>query len=248
MWSPEEDARTLAEQGVEVWAHVVNAPGRYYVSNLGQIGSTVVGRVRPLNPTRMNSGYLSVGIYEDRGEPATTCLIHRLVVEAFDGPAPEGKTDVRHLDGNPQNNHLTNLCWGTRSENMLDVLRHRQIGRPALPSEIEGENWYQGYTADSYLVQTGLEFFAERKLDLVDLTRFWRCSRDVAANIVRGVTRKDVNRPEGVDAARRQRRPPAERELILRLIREGKSREEVNTTIQGKPLTHQDFYNYKQRV
>lgn len=52
--------------------------------------------------------------------------VHRLVASAFLGPCPGGQ-EVRHLDGNPQNNAVTNLAYGTRTENILDVLR---IGRP----------------------------------------------------------------------------------------------------------------------
>lgn len=42
---------------------------------------------------------------------------------AFAGPCPEG-LEVRHLDGDPANNRLTNLCYGTHSENVQDSLRH----------------------------------------------------------------------------------------------------------------------------
>jgi len=49
--------------------------------------------------------------------------VHRLVAEAFLGPPPDGM-ECRHLDGNPKNNHITNLAWGTRSENNRDRCRH----------------------------------------------------------------------------------------------------------------------------
>lgn len=50
--------------------------------------------------------------------------IHRLVCEAFHGlPTPEAP-DVRHLNGIKTDNRAENLCWGTKSENMLDKQRH----------------------------------------------------------------------------------------------------------------------------
>jgi len=49
--------------------------------------------------------------------------IHRLVLQAFVGPCPEGM-ECRHLDGNPRNNKLTNLKWGTRQENESDKVAH----------------------------------------------------------------------------------------------------------------------------
>jgi len=42
---------------------------------------------------------------------------------AFVGPCPEGM-ECRHLDGNPGNNNLENLAWGTREENMKDRVDH----------------------------------------------------------------------------------------------------------------------------
>jgi hypothetical protein len=49
-----------------------------------------------------------------------------LVALAFLGPCPDGQ-EVRHLDGDPLNNRVDNLEYGSRTENILDVYR---IGRP----------------------------------------------------------------------------------------------------------------------
>jgi len=49
--------------------------------------------------------------------------ISRIVLETFVGRCPKG-WQCRHLDGNPLNNNLNNLKWGTRSENQMDRLRH----------------------------------------------------------------------------------------------------------------------------
>lgn len=46
-----------------------------------------------------------------------------MVCEAFHGLRPEGM-EVRHLDGNSQNDAASNLAWGTRSENIRDAVRH----------------------------------------------------------------------------------------------------------------------------
>lgn len=45
--------------------------------------------------------------------------VHRLVLEAFVGPCPDGM-ETRHRDGDPTNNRLSNLCWGTPAENAED--------------------------------------------------------------------------------------------------------------------------------
>ena len=65
--------------------------------------------------------YLYVILYANTRKH--TCKIHRLVLETYVGLCPEGM-ECRHLDGNPANNKLENLCWGTHAENMQDRILH----------------------------------------------------------------------------------------------------------------------------
>ena len=51
-------------------------------------------------------------------------LCHRLLLLTFVGPPPFPGAQVRHLDGNPMNNALDNLAWGTAKENAADRDRH----------------------------------------------------------------------------------------------------------------------------
>lgn len=44
--------------------------------------------------------------------------IHRLVCEAFHGPAPFDRAVVIHIDENALNNSPANLRWGTQKENL----------------------------------------------------------------------------------------------------------------------------------
>lgn len=61
------------------------------------------------------------------GLAGRTTRVHVLVLEAFDRPRPKGAV-CRHLDGNPINNHLSNLAWGTHKENTEDRKRHGRAG------------------------------------------------------------------------------------------------------------------------
>ncbi len=65
-------------------------------------------------------GYLRVWIRENGRRQRH--LVHRLILEAFRGPCPEGM-ESRHLDDDRSNNHIDNLAWGTRSENTVDQVK-----------------------------------------------------------------------------------------------------------------------------
>ena len=52
-----------------------------------------------------------------------TFEVHWLVALAFLGARPP-EYEIRHLDGDPLNSHLSNLAYGTRSENAQDTLAH----------------------------------------------------------------------------------------------------------------------------
>jgi hypothetical protein len=69
---------------------------------------------RILAPMASNTGHLYV-LYRDggRGGKQRKLYVHRAVLMAFVGPCPEGH-EARHLNGEPNDNRLSNLCWDTR--------------------------------------------------------------------------------------------------------------------------------------
>jgi hypothetical protein len=60
-------------------------------------------------------GYLMLTMVSDEGEP-TKLGVHRAVLLAFRGDPGPGM-HAAHLDGDPTNNHLSNLAWLTPLEN-----------------------------------------------------------------------------------------------------------------------------------
>jgi hypothetical protein len=64
-----------------------------------------------------------------KGQYATIAIrgkrvkIHTLVCTAFHGD-PEPGQEVLHGDGVPSHNAASNLRWGTRAENMADMVQH----------------------------------------------------------------------------------------------------------------------------
>lgn len=55
-------------------------------------------------------------------------LAHTVILLTFVGPRPKG-FDALHHNGQPHDNRLANLRWGTRKENMADSKRHGTIAR-----------------------------------------------------------------------------------------------------------------------
>jgi hypothetical protein len=60
--------------------------------------------------------------------------IHRLVMFNFgklEIRVGEGRLDVNHKDGNKLNNHVSNLEWATRSENLYHAYKHKlKVAKP----------------------------------------------------------------------------------------------------------------------
>lgn len=116
----------------ETWKPVIGYEGYYEVSDFGRVRSMnrwvkhQHGGDRKLKGKIMAGGSQLSGhrcVVLCRENQPHTQRIHRLVLEAFAGPAPSGMC-ARHLDGNPKNNRIDNLTWGTMLENSADRIRH----------------------------------------------------------------------------------------------------------------------------
>jgi hypothetical protein len=69
-------------------------------------------------------GYLTVSLIKERGgRGRIRAYVHRIVLEEFVRPCPEGM-EARHLDGKRINNGIGNLAWGTPVENAADKRAH----------------------------------------------------------------------------------------------------------------------------
>jgi len=99
----------------------------YTVTEDGRVFShTSSGKVVELKTLIGNHGYKHMRI--GRGLKRPTMTLHKIVCLAYYGPRPEGLV-VRHLDGNPYNNHFENLKYGTNSENAMDRVAHGTSNR-----------------------------------------------------------------------------------------------------------------------
>lgn len=116
----------------EKWCKIKGYEDHYEVSDHGRVRSIdrVVehptagyvnrkGKEIKLKPHK--DGYWVVTLHKDARRKNR--MVHQLVLEAFVSERPEG-CETRHLDGNPQNNYVGNLSWGTPKENSADIDRH----------------------------------------------------------------------------------------------------------------------------
>lgn len=97
---------------------ILNFPN-YAVTKTGKVWS--VRRKKWLKPSINSSGYPHVTLCNETGK--YDYHVHRLVLETFIGQ-PLPKQECRHLNGNPQDNRLENLRWGTHRENVNDAVKH----------------------------------------------------------------------------------------------------------------------------
>ncbi len=98
------------------WRDVPGHGGNYQASSAGEIRSNH-GILKP--GTR--SGYLLNVLCRDGGQK--TYSAHRLVLESFVGPCPNGM-EACHADGDRTNNRIENLRWDTRENNISDKKKY----------------------------------------------------------------------------------------------------------------------------
>lgn len=113
--APQESWRPVAEPRFS--AH-------YSVSDRGRVRrdtATHVGRPgRLLKIGRNRGGYACVAL--TLKQISYYRLAHRLVAEAFIGPAPPGRPHINHINGQRADNRPANLEWCSPAENMRHAI------------------------------------------------------------------------------------------------------------------------------
>lgn len=131
------------------WCDIQGWETRYEISEFGDVrskdmrvgarsGAIAIRKGRLLASVRKNNGYLCVTLTDGVNRPQVS--IHRLVARAFIGECPLG-LHVLHGDGNKENNHFTNLRYGTPADNHKDTKRHgrRLFGEKSPVAKLDTE-------------------------------------------------------------------------------------------------------------
>jgi len=107
--------------------------GTYQISNLRNIRNIKTGKLK--TPSKSDNGYLIFGHFSNGKR--LNVLVHRAVMECFQGRCPEGY-EVNHKDGDKLNNRVSTLEYVNRSENLIHATT---TGLNQLPtSKARGEN------------------------------------------------------------------------------------------------------------
>lgn len=115
---------------IEIWKPVPNFDA-FEASSTGKvrrIRSCKGTPIQDITPRKGVDGYWRISIKQDGVRLCTT--LHRLICQVFHGDPPSDRHCVSHLDGNKDNNSVSNLAWATYSENELQKRLHgcAQIG------------------------------------------------------------------------------------------------------------------------
>ena len=156
------------------WRAIPSAP-HYLVSSDGQVRHHQSDKPRKFSTTPR--GYKLVNFWNEGKLRVKT--VHSLIAETFHGPRPDG-CEVRHLDGNPANNHASNLAYGTKVENAADRERHGNTMR--------GQRNGNAKIADTDVECIRL-LYAGGKASQYELAALFRTSQAQVHNIVRNKQR-----------------------------------------------------------
>lgn len=167
----------------EEWRPVLGWEEFYEVSSLGRVRSLLRawGSDKPyggkqVKPILGSRRYLVVNL-TNRGK-RQQIFVHKLVLEAFVGPRPEGAVSCHGLGG-PLDNSTKNLRWDTQKANMEDKIEHgtRQFGERI---------------GNAKLTDSAVTTIRREKLSVREVMTAFGISKTNARRVIDGVTWKHV--------------------------------------------------------
>lgn len=173
---------------VEKWKRVKGFEEYYAISSFGRLMSfkrDKSGKIIKL--TNKKGGYFSV-VLQGKGKKQKSTRIHRLVAEHFI-KNPYGLPIVNHIDGNKQNNTVSNLEWCTQSHNVKESMKIHK-------DQCKAMNYYNTDLRPKKILQYSLdgEFIAEFK----NSSEASRATGVCARNILQVANKTPFNKNGGI--------------------------------------------------
>lgn len=167
----------------ETWKSIIGYEGLYEVSNHGHVrsldrvvyhprGGDRSLRGRPMKLTLEPGGYLIVNLCKN-GDTKNQ-YVHRLVLKAFAGQPIDGAVCM-HGDNDRQNNHISNLKWGSQIENADQCTKEGR--RP------KGEECYNSTLAAKQVLKIR-ESYAKGGVTQAQLAEQFKIGRSAVAHII----------------------------------------------------------------
>lgn len=116
----------MTDARAEEWRPVVGCESTHEVSSLGRVRS-LPRQVRKgichgqILATHLSNGYPHISIRS--GDKRLRVRVHQLVAAAFLQKPTGRRLQVNHIDGNRENNAVSNLEWTTQSGNLKHAYR-----------------------------------------------------------------------------------------------------------------------------
>lgn len=109
---------------MEEFRPIEGFPG-YSITSFGRVMSSKRGSWREKRLVQKPKGSMRTCLFINA--KGHFKYVHILVLEAFGGPRPDGEV-ARHWNGKNDDNHRSNLLWGTPYENEDDKKRTGRVG------------------------------------------------------------------------------------------------------------------------
>jgi hypothetical protein len=155
-------------------------------------------------------GYHQVNV-KTPSKTSGVCYLHRIVLMAWGSMPPEGKNEVNHIDGNKLNNHVSNLQWNSRSENILHAVKNGLFeNQRRLITERNKKDWAEGKKRNAVEMgglkrkeyTRGKHEGAKKVINtdtgqifdcIIDACENEKCSRSLMSRIIYGTHKKRFN-------------------------------------------------------
>lgn len=114
----------MNEENNEIWKPIKKHEDRYEISNRGRIRSIKTNTIYKLSGNR--DGYLQTYLQVGPNLKYKHLYAHRQVAISFLKKI-RNKKEVNHIDGNKNNNNVSNLEWCNRSENLKHAYKNNLL-------------------------------------------------------------------------------------------------------------------------
>jgi hypothetical protein len=187
-------------------------------------------------------GYVitSLGFYDDNGVYKKKIFkIHRLVLTYF-GRKPTKNEQCRHLDGNKQNNHISNLKWGTSKQNSNDKKKH---GTQCFGETVSGSKLTDTTVKDIVRLYLKYRFSMKLKEFCIKVRKHLDLDHNALSDILRGRSWKHITKGVDFTLPVRKRRITFESCMFYEYKRSGLSNNAFSLKFSKNGITYHTVYN-----